>query len=54
VEAVRLETGFVYIKVVVVTAVENCGKGVKAQFRALIYLCGAVGIAGQAVGKYVC
>ncbi len=53
-EAVRLETGFVYIKVVVVTAAESCGKMVKAQFRALIYLCGAVGNAERAVGKYVC
>ena len=52
-EAVRLETGFVYIKVVVVTAAESCGKSVKAQVRALIYLCRAVGNAVWAVGKYV-
>ena len=52
-EAVRLETGFVYIKVVVVTAAESCGNQVKAQFRALIHLWGAVGNAGWAVGKYV-
>jgi hypothetical protein len=53
VEAVRLETGFVYIKVVVVTAAESCGKSVKAQVKALIYPCGAVGNAVWAVGKYV-
>jgi len=54
VEAVRLETGFVYIKVVVVTAAESCGKRVKAQVKALIYLCRVVGNAEWAVGKYVC
>jgi hypothetical protein len=53
VEAVRLETGFVYIKVVVVTAAESCGKKVKAQFRASITLCEAVGNAAAAVGKDV-
>ena len=52
-EAVRLETGFVYIKVVVVTAAESCGNRVKALFRALIYLCSAVGNAERAVGKNV-
>jgi hypothetical protein len=36
VEEVRLETGFVYIKVVVVTAAESCGKRVKALLRAII------------------
>ena len=53
-EAVRLETGFVYIKVVVVTAAENCGKSAKVQVKALIYLCKVVGNAEWAVGKYVC
>ena len=52
-EAVRLETGFVYIKVVVVTAAESCGEKVKAQVRAFIYLWGAVGNAVAAVGKHV-
>ena len=52
-EAVRLETGFVYIKVVVVTAAESCGEKVKAQVRAFIYLWDAVGNAVAAVGKYV-
>ena len=52
-EAVRLETEFVYIKVVVVTARESCGKRVKAQFRALINRWKGVGNAGRVVGKYV-
>jgi hypothetical protein len=43
VEAVRLETGFIYIKVVVVTARQNCGKVVKVLVRALIDLWGVVG-----------
>jgi len=53
VEAVRLETGFVYIKVVVVTARQTCGKVVKVLFRALIGLWGAVGNTALAVGKGV-
>jgi hypothetical protein len=53
VEAVRLETGFVYIKVVVVTAGKNCGERVKAQVRAFIALLNAVGNAAGGVGKYV-
>ena len=52
-EAVRLETGFVYIKVVVVTAEERCGKRVKPQVRAVIALCSAVGKVGGSVGIYV-
>jgi hypothetical protein len=53
VEAVRLETGFIYIKVVVVTALERCGKEVKTQVRAFTRLCGAVGKVGGFVGIYV-
>jgi hypothetical protein len=53
VEAVRLETGFVYIKVVVVTARQNCGKTVKVLFKALISLWGVVGNTVLAVGKGV-
>jgi hypothetical protein len=53
VEAVRLETGFIYIKVVVVTARKNCGKTVKVLFRAFISLWGAVGNTALAVGKGV-
>jgi len=53
VEAVRLETGFVYIKVVVVTAGESCGERVKAQVRAFIIHLSAVGNAVRGVGKYV-
>ena len=52
-EAVRLETGFIYIKVVVVTAGQSCGKAVKVLVRALINLWDAVGNAAQAVGKNV-
>ena len=52
-EAVRLETGFVYIKVVVVTAAESCGKEVKVQVRALNYLRSAVGKTARTVGKDV-
>jgi len=53
VEAVRLETGFVYIKVVVVTAGKNCGERVKVQVRTFITLFNAVGNAAGGVGKYV-
>jgi hypothetical protein len=53
VEAVRLETGFIYIKVVVVTTSENCGKKVKAQVRAFIFQFNAVGNAARGVGKCV-
>jgi hypothetical protein len=53
VEAVRLETGFVYIKIVVVTTGQSCGKAVKVLVRALIDLWGAVGNAALAVGKGV-
>jgi len=53
VEAVRLETGFIYIKIVVVTARKNCGKTVKVLVRALIGLWGAVGNTALAVGKGV-
>ena len=52
-EAVRLETGFVYIKVVVVTAAESCGEMVKALLKTFIKLWRVVGNAGAAVGNTV-
>jgi hypothetical protein len=52
-ELVRLETGFIYIKVVVVTAEESCGQEVKVQARAFIYTLEGVGNAIKVVGKDV-
>jgi len=46
-----LETGFIYIKVVVVTTEESCGKEVKPQVRAYIQLCKGVEKVPKAVGK---
>jgi hypothetical protein len=48
-----LETGFIYIKVVVVTRSENCGKVGKEQVRTFIYLCSDVGKEWKSVGRAV-
>jgi hypothetical protein len=53
VEAVRLETGFVYIKVVVVATGKNCGERVKEQVRAFIVCFNTVGNTAWGVGKRV-
>jgi hypothetical protein len=45
--------GFVYIKVVVIAASQNCGKTVKMQVRSFINPKTAVGNAPIAVGKYL-
>jgi hypothetical protein len=50
---VRLETGFVYIKVVVVTRRENCGKVEKEQVRTFIELSEDVGKWVKGVGRAV-
>jgi hypothetical protein len=50
---VRLETGFVYIKVVVVTRCENCGKVEKEQVRTFIQLREDVGKWVKGVGRAV-
>jgi hypothetical protein len=50
---VRLETGFIYIKVVVVTNRQNCGKAVKPLLKTLIKKFKAVGKCLKAVGGAV-
>ncbi len=48
-----METDFVYIKVVVVTGCENCGKVRKEQVRTFIQLCEDVGKWRKGVGRAV-